>query len=97
MLVQQYLPQILDMVEASTTQAICQQVGFCTAAEATKRSAADAAGVLRNNDDTTSAAMQDLLFPGCASVSLLSLLCTLHTNNCSCCPTEMLPTGATAV
>ena len=67
MLVQQYLPEILDMIQASTTQAICEHVGFCTAAEATRRSAAAAASVLRNNDDTTSAAMEDLLLPECAT------------------------------
>lgn len=67
MIVQQYLPEILDMVEAASTEAICQQVGLCSVGEATKRNAASAASVLRNNDDSTFAAQEDLLESGCAA------------------------------
>jgi hypothetical protein len=71
MLVQQYLPEILDLVQASTTEAICQQIGMCTAAETTQHRAAGVASTLRNNDDTISAAQEELIPSGCAAPCVL--------------------------
>lgn len=60
MLVQQYLPQILDLIAAASTDSICQQIGLCSVEQATTDTLAAVSSVLRNSD-STSAAQEDLV------------------------------------
>lgn len=91
LLVQQYLPQILDLVEAASTDAVCKQIGLCSAAEATTRNVAAATSVLRSSDDATSAAQQDLFLPEYGTDVFLDLA---HKMNClhkRCLPHSLQP------